>query len=66
MIQAKPGIEPRDPASARVSRELAVVRCSRCSKIICKRTSNALRAGEVVEIKCGCNELNYLMGGIDG
>lgn len=45
--------------------DLRVVRCSGCGKIICKSTREAVRTGQVIEIKCGCNQLNYLMGRFD-
>lgn len=47
------------------TRELTAIRCSACGKIICKTTTDAVRSGQVIEIKCGCNQRNYLMGAID-
>lgn len=47
------------------TRELTAVRCSKCGKIICKTTLDAVRSNQVIEIKCGCNQRNYLMGAID-
>ena len=53
-------------ASRTFTRELAAVRCSGCGRIICKRSdADAIRPGQMIEIKCGCNQMNYLMGTID-
>lgn len=46
--------------------DLEEVRCQKCNRLLCKRTSQPLRDGEVIEIKCWkCDDMNYLMGGPD-
>lgn len=47
-----------------MSKTLEEVRCQSCTKLLCKRSTNAaLRPGELIEIKCAkCNTVNYLMG----
>ena len=38
-------------------------RCRSCARLLCKNTRDALRAGQMIEIKCGaCNTTNYLVG----
>ena len=38
------------------------VRCQRCKKLLCKATDAPVKSGGQIEIKCGCNALNYLIG----
>lgn len=54
------------PAATAFTRDLVTIRCSGCTKIICKITREAVRAGGLVEIKCAaCNQQNYLLGRLD-
>lgn len=48
-----------------VVKRLDDVRCQKCNRLLCKRSSPApLRDGEVIEIKCWkCDDMNYLVGG---
>jgi phage FluMu protein Com len=47
------------------AKTLDEVRCQRCNRLLCKRSSpQPLRNGEVIEIKCWkCDDMNYLVGG---
>jgi phage FluMu protein Com len=39
------------------------MRCRSCTRLLCKNTRNALRPGQMIEIKCSaCNAVNFLMG----
>jgi hypothetical protein len=65
-VEPRPALGRRESdAAAAFVRELTAIRCSGCGKIICKTTVDAVRAGQVIEIKCGCNQRNYLIGSID-
>lgn len=43
------------------------VRCFHCRRLLAraKNTSRLLRPGEVLQIKCACNTMNYLSGAPD-
>lgn len=61
-----PGTESKTEAATAFVRELTTIRCAQCGRTVCKATKDAVRAGEVIEIKCSrCNQRNYLMGAID-
>lgn len=55
-------VEPDRPASTSgVAWENT--RCRSCTRLLCKNTRDALRPGQMIEIKCGhCNTVNFLMG----
>lgn len=64
--------EPRVPVSGRraadcsQAKKLEATECHSCGKLLCENTRNAIRAGQIVAIKCGrCNAMNYLMGASD-
>lgn len=45
-------------------KDLRDVRCQKCNRLLCKRSSQPLKDGAVIEIKCWkCDDMNYLMGG---
>jgi phage FluMu protein Com len=43
--------------------KLEETRCRQCSRLLCKTTREAVRPGQMIEIKCNsCNTLNFLVG----
>lgn len=42
---------------------LEETRCRQCARLLCKNTREALRPGQLIEIKCAsCNVMNFLVG----
>lgn len=62
-----PAPEPPASDAPRNDGEWRDIRCYHCRKLLAraKNPGRTVRSGELLQIKCACNRMNYVAGGPD-